>query len=101
MPLKLMTEFDLRGKRVLIREDLNVPLKDGRVSSDARLLADDASAHALPVHCADESLPDDVLILYDHDSKHRIPPSPTAVSGRRACRPLPDTLLSVRSHRRT
>ena len=39
MTLKLMTEFDLRGKRVLIREDLNVPLKDGRVSSDARLLA--------------------------------------------------------------
>jgi phosphoglycerate kinase len=39
MTLKLMSEFDLRGKRVLIREDLNVPLKDGRVSSDARILA--------------------------------------------------------------
>ncbi len=39
MTMMLMTDFDLRGKRVLIREDLNVPLKDGRVSSDARLLA--------------------------------------------------------------
>jgi phosphoglycerate kinase len=34
-----MSELDLRGKRVLVREDLNVPVKDGRVTSDARLLA--------------------------------------------------------------
>jgi len=34
-----MTDLDLRGKRVLIREDLNVPVKDGRVTSDARLVA--------------------------------------------------------------
>jgi phosphoglycerate kinase len=34
-----MSELELRGKRVLIREDLNVPVKDGRVTSDARLLA--------------------------------------------------------------
>jgi phosphoglycerate kinase len=41
MPLKvdLMRNFDLKGKRVLIREDLNVPVKDGRVSSDARIRA--------------------------------------------------------------
>jgi phosphoglycerate kinase len=39
MTLERMADHDLRGKRVLIREDLNVPLKDGRVSSDARLLA--------------------------------------------------------------
>ena len=39
MSVKLMTELDLRGKRVLIREDLNVPVKDGRVSSDARIVA--------------------------------------------------------------
>lgn len=37
--MKLMTELDLNGKRVLIREDLNVPIKDGRVTSDARLQA--------------------------------------------------------------
>ncbi|MGI9282787.1 MAG: phosphoglycerate kinase [Endozoicomonas sp.] len=34
-----MTDLDLAGKRVLIREDLNVPVKDGKVTSDARILA--------------------------------------------------------------
>ncbi len=32
-----MTDLDLRGKRVLIREDLNVPVKDGKVTSTARI----------------------------------------------------------------
>lgn len=34
-----MDDLDLNGLRVLIREDLNVPIKDGKVSSDARLKA--------------------------------------------------------------
>ena len=34
-----MTDLDLAGKRVLIRQDLNVPVKDGKVTSDARILA--------------------------------------------------------------
>ncbi|CBL47227.1 Phosphoglycerate kinase [gamma proteobacterium HdN1] len=34
-----MTDLDLKGKRVLIREDFNVPIKDGKVSSDARIVA--------------------------------------------------------------
>ena len=37
--VKLMKDLDLRGKRVLIREDLNVPIKSGVVSSDARIRA--------------------------------------------------------------
>jgi phosphoglycerate kinase len=37
--MKLMSELPLTGQRVLIREDLNVPIKDGVVTSDARLLA--------------------------------------------------------------
>ena len=32
-----MTDLDLRGKRVLIREDLNVPVQDGRITSTQRL----------------------------------------------------------------
>ncbi|MBN7799010.1 phosphoglycerate kinase [Parahaliea mediterranea] len=39
MQVTQMRDLDLAGKRVLIREDLNVPLKDGRVSSDARIRA--------------------------------------------------------------
>ena len=34
-----MTELDLAGKRLLIRQDLNVPLSDGKITSDARLRA--------------------------------------------------------------
>jgi phosphoglycerate kinase len=39
MSIIKMTELDLAGKRVLIREDLNVPVKDGKVTSDARIKA--------------------------------------------------------------
>jgi phosphoglycerate kinase len=34
-----MTDLDLKGKRVLIRADLNVPVKNGKVTSDARISA--------------------------------------------------------------
>ncbi|HEY9036712.1 MAG TPA: phosphoglycerate kinase [Pseudomonadales bacterium] len=39
MAIRNMTELDLAGKRVLIREDLNVPVTDGAVTSDARIRA--------------------------------------------------------------
>lgn len=39
MNLLKMSDLDLNGKRVLIREDLNVPIKDGMITSDQRLQA--------------------------------------------------------------
>ena len=39
MAVLRMTDLDLRGKRVLIREDLNVPVEDGVITSDARIRA--------------------------------------------------------------
>jgi len=37
MTVKLMKDQDLAGKRVLIRQDLNVPLEDGRITSAVRI----------------------------------------------------------------
>ena len=37
--MKTLDQLDLSGKRVLIRADLNVPIRDGRVTSDARIQA--------------------------------------------------------------
>jgi len=43
-----MTDLDLKGKRVFIRADLNVPVKEGKVTSDARITASMATIeHAL------------------------------------------------------
>ena len=42
-----MTDLSLAGKRVLIRADLNVPVKDGKVTSDARITASMATIE----HC--------------------------------------------------
>lgn len=39
MSVLKMTDLDLKGKRVLIREDFNVPVKDGKVTSDVRIQA--------------------------------------------------------------
>ena len=39
MPILRMTDLDLAGKRVLIRQDLNVPVADGKVTADQRITA--------------------------------------------------------------
>ena len=59
MKFKRLGEFSLAGKRVLIREDLNVPIKDGLVTSNARIRA------ALPTieHCIQEKA---AVIIMSH-----------------------------------
>lgn len=42
-----LIDLDLKGKRVFIRADLNVPVKDGKVTSDARITASMATIN----HC--------------------------------------------------
>jgi len=37
MSIQRMVDLDLSGKRVLIRQDLNVPVKNGKVTSDIRI----------------------------------------------------------------
>src|SRR3954463_12872861 len=39
MKFKRMSDLDLRGKRVFIRADLNVPIEDGRITDDTRIRA--------------------------------------------------------------
>src|SRR5213079_414437 len=39
MRFRRMSEVDLRGKRVFIRADLNVPVEDGRITDDTRIRA--------------------------------------------------------------
>ena len=39
MKFRRMTDVDLRGKRVFIRADLNVPIEDGRITDDTRIRA--------------------------------------------------------------
>ena len=58
MSIKRMVDLDLTGKRVLIRQDLNVPVKNGQVNSDIRIQAS--------VPTIEQALAKALLLYYSH-----------------------------------
>lgn len=87
MKMRLMVDQDLRDKRVLIREDLNVPLAGNRVASDARIRA------AVPTvrHAIDAGA---ALILMSHLGRPTEGESPPDLS----LQPVADGLAELIDH---
>jgi phosphoglycerate kinase len=76
-----LTDLDLAGKRVLIRADLNVPVKDGKVTSDARITA------SMPTieHCMKAGAR--VMVM-----SHRGRPQEGVVDEENSMQPIADTM---------
>lgn len=85
MAIPLLRDFDIRGKTVLVREDLNVPVKDGRVANGARIEA------ALPTirHCLAAGAR---VILVSHLGRPRPGERDPALSLKPVARALGDSL---------
>ena len=52
MKFKTLHDVDVRGKRVVVREDLNVPMKDGAIGDETRITAALATLRYLHEHGA-------------------------------------------------
>lgn len=78
-----LTDLDLAGKRVLIRADLNVPVKDGKVTSDARISA------SMPtiLHCVKAGAKVQVM-------SHRGRPEEGKIDEENSMQPIADDLSS-------
>jgi phosphoglycerate kinase len=78
-----LTDLDLAGKRVLIRADLNVPVKDGKVTSDARISASMPSIE----HCMKAGAK--VMVM-----SHRGRPEEGVVDEENSMQPIADDMSS-------
>jgi len=76
-----LPDLDLKGKRVLIRSDLNVPVKDGKVTSDARITASMATI----ARCANAGAK--VMVM-----SHRGRPEEGVVDEENTMQPIADTM---------
>jgi phosphoglycerate kinase len=76
-----LTDLDLAGKRVLIRADLNVPVKDGKVTSDARITASMPTVE----HCMKAGAR--VMVM-----SHRGRPQEGVVDEENSMQPIADTM---------
>jgi phosphoglycerate kinase len=76
-----LTDLDLAGRRVLIRADLNVPVKDGKVTSDARITASMPTVE----HCAKAGAKVQVM-------SHRGRPSEGEVDAENSMQPIADDM---------
>lgn len=76
-----LIDLDLAGKRVLIRADLNVPVKDGKVTSDARITA------SMPTieHCVKAGAKVQIM-------SHRGRPEEGTPDGDNSLQPIADTM---------
>ncbi len=83
MAFTKLTDLDLAGKRVLIRADLNVPVKDGKVTSDARISA------SMPTfeHCAKAGAK--VMVM-----SHRGRPQEGVVDEENSMQPIADDMAA-------
>jgi len=81
MSFTKLTDLDLAGKRVLIRADLNVPVKDGKVTSDARIAA------SMPTieHCVNAGAKVQVM-------SHRGRPTEGEVDAENSMQPIADDM---------
>jgi phosphoglycerate kinase len=80
---KSVTDIDVKGKRVLVRVDYNVPIKDGKVSDDTRIVAAMPTLNYLLDHGA-------AVILCSHLGRPKGAPDPQY-----SLRPVADHLSSL------